>query len=403
MIPLNDLREPAVALEWHEAVAVTAGLTTTVWNLRLSEAPTLDAAFLAVDGEITVDGQGRVPGVATNGLARALGTLLESTPCPAELRQVVSRNLTAAAEADSVSEFARSLMFFERPGRQDVLRDLAARAGPALERARAAAALELLTERARQQTEPAPIPAEQAEVPAAASVNRALSPAVVGLSVFVAAALAAAMLFTTGSIPGASSRADLKPSTADDDTAPEEAPPAPAAKTSAGQAPPAPPASIAAPALTPAPHERGPREPASSTKAAAGTAAVPGPSSSPSHDVLVTVTERGGAALPGDAPPPAARMANGRIYTAADAGVSPALLVKPHLPAQPPSDVPPWEVGTIELTVGTSGAVEQVHLISPYNRYQERMLVAAAKAWMFQPAMKDGRPVRFRTRIRVTL
>ena len=83
--------------------------------------------------------------------------------------------------------------------------------------------------------------------------------------------------------------------------------------------------------------------------------------------------------------------------------MSPPILVKPHLPAEPPSDVPPWEVGTLELTVGTSGTVEQVHLISPYNRYQERMLVAAAKAWLFQPATKDGRAVRFRTRIRVTL
>ena len=31
------------------------------------------------------------------------------------------------------------------------------------------------------------------------------------------------------------------------------------------------------------------------------------------------------------------------------------------------------------------------------------MLVAAAKAWLFKPAVRDGRPVRFRARIRVTL
>jgi hypothetical protein len=44
-----------------------------------------------------------------------------------------------------------------------------------------------------------------------------------------------------------------------------------------------------------------------------------------------------------------------------------------------------------------------VHLISPANRYQERMLVAAAKTWQFQPATREGQPVRFRIRIRVTL
>jgi Flp pilus assembly pilin Flp len=31
------------------------------------------------------------------------------------------------------------------------------------------------------------------------------------------------------------------------------------------------------------------------------------------------------------------------------------------------------------------------------------LAVAAAKTWQFQPATRDGHPVRFRTRIRVTL
>jgi hypothetical protein len=30
------------------------------------------------------------------------------------------------------------------------------------------------------------------------------------------------------------------------------------------------------------------------------------------------------------------------------------------------------------------------------------MLVAAAKAWKFRPAMKDGRPVRYRMQVRIT-
>ena len=65
--------------------------------------------------------------------------------------------------------------------------------------------------------------------------------------------------------------------------------------------------------------------------------------------------------------------------------------------------MPEEQIGTLEFIVDESGAVEHVHLVSPANRYHERMLVAAAKTWQFRPATREGRPVRFRTRIRVTL
>jgi hypothetical protein len=31
------------------------------------------------------------------------------------------------------------------------------------------------------------------------------------------------------------------------------------------------------------------------------------------------------------------------------------------------------------------------------------MMMSAAKMWKFRPAFKDGHPVRYRTRIRITL
>ncbi len=95
--------------------------------------------------------------------------------------------------------------------------------------------------------------------------------------------------------------------------------------------------------------------------------------------------------------------ASGRVFQNGDPQVTPAVLIRPHLPERPPPDVPEEQIGTLEFIVAETGAVEHVHLVSPTNRFQERMLVAAAKAWQFQPATRDGRPVRFRTRIRVTL
>ena len=91
------------------------------------------------------------------------------------------------------------------------------------------------------------------------------------------------------------------------------------------------------------------------------------------------------------------------FFPLGDPQVTPAVLIRPHLPEQPTARRAGGAIGTLEFVVAESGAVERVHLVSPANRYQERMLVAAAKTWQFQPATRDGRPVRFRTRIRVTL
>ena len=91
------------------------------------------------------------------------------------------------------------------------------------------------------------------------------------------------------------------------------------------------------------------------------------------------------------------------VYSAGDEGVMPALLLRPLLPALPPPDVPPSQLGTLELVVNELGDVERVRLISPSNRYHERMLVAHAKTWKFRPALREGRPVKYRTVVRLTI
>ena len=136
---------------------------------------------------------------------------------------------------------------------------------------------------------------------------------------------------------------------------------------------------------------------------AASTTALP---AAPRGTVDVRVAERDGRVVPSTVAPlrTAPRVApSGQVYRAGDPQVTPAVLIRPHLPHTPPPDVPDEHIGTLEFVVAESGAVEHVHLVSPANRYQERMLVAAAKTWLFRPATRDGRPVRFQIKLRVTL
>jgi hypothetical protein len=91
------------------------------------------------------------------------------------------------------------------------------------------------------------------------------------------------------------------------------------------------------------------------------------------------------------------------IYGSADAAVIPPVLVRPVLPKDPPPGVPADQIGVIEVLVDEQGDVDQVKLVSPFNRFHERMLVSAAKMWKFRPAFKDGHPVRYLTKIRLTV
>jgi hypothetical protein len=105
--------------------------------------------------------------------------------------------------------------------------------------------------------------------------------------------------------------------------------------------------------------------------------------------------------LPEEAP--AVEAAPVAVFTSADPTVTPPVIVRPVLPREPPPNVPPEQIGTIEVVVDEQGDVLSVRLISPANRFHERMLVSAAKMWKFRPAYKDGQPVRYRTRVRLTI
>jgi hypothetical protein len=91
-----------------------------------------------------------------------------------------------------------------------------------------------------------------------------------------------------------------------------------------------------------------------------------------------------------------------RIYSRSDASVTPARQVYPALPADQSPRRRREDLTVLDLVVAADGRVEHVRLRTTPRDVHEFMLVSAAKAWRFQPATVDGRPVRFLHSVAIT-
>jgi hypothetical protein len=89
------------------------------------------------------------------------------------------------------------------------------------------------------------------------------------------------------------------------------------------------------------------------------------------------------------------------IYSPRSEGVSSPIAVRPQLPRELPADVNRSELRLIELVISPLGTVESVKLIGDPRNVHDSMLLSAAKAWVFRPAVKDGVPVRYRKTVSV--
>lgn len=89
------------------------------------------------------------------------------------------------------------------------------------------------------------------------------------------------------------------------------------------------------------------------------------------------------------------------LYSDGAPGVVPPVAVRPQLPSDLPAGLTDAEIGRVELTIGIDGLVEVAKIVGTPPTIHESMLLSAAKAWRFQPATRNGVPVRFRTVIAV--
>jgi len=83
-----------------------------------------------------------------------------------------------------------------------------------------------------------------------------------------------------------------------------------------------------------------------------------------------------------------------RVYTTADTNVIEPMALA-YLPPAPARGLPADQVGVLELLIDVHGRVESAHLVGVAQHFRDRWLISAAKSWLFEPARRDGEPVRF--------
>jgi hypothetical protein len=390
---LSDILSRGVAVEWFEAVALTREVAERVRDsLGGHSVPELHQVELASDGQVSLSGASR-----TDEPVRRLGQLLqaalvEAEP-PVQLRLLGSQATAPTPAFASIREFSDALGYFERPDRFGVLKALHERAAAAPVAAlRSVATLDEMVplDRPTVRTEKRsaaestkskrrPIPAVAAAVvvvvggaaywqfAGAAPSSQRVSDMAVKASDAVGTALVAGLSSVTdkvglGRLASSDGSGSVPPAAKPTATAPIPVAPRRSRDAARGKMP-----TLRLFDLAP--------EVAASLPVAALPAA-------PLPTASAEVTET--------APP------DMTVYSSTDADITAPVGVRPQLPAVLPGDVNRENLSRIEILVLPDGTVGAVKLLGEPRSVLEGMLLSAAKAWTFKPAMKGDQPVAYR-------
>jgi hypothetical protein len=400
-------------MEWHDAVAIAAQLAEQVLADKRRPAagsvPSMTAILLEADGRLRVrlDSSGSESLAA--GVGRVLQAFLQDKPSPANLRLLAWQAIDAATPL-ALERMAEELVRWERPGRIAKLKELYVRA----QAAGPPRPLPVVAPPVVEAPVAVPPPPDATPAAKAAPAGRAgLSKRQIGqmaaaaLACIAAGGIGAWFLSSPDADAPAPTRTVVEAATS----------PSPATQGNSDGA-----ADTRAPA--PRPGRKGDRRttartgpqqpamPAAKSKAGSPASSARGASVTPSIAPPTLLSKLDRSILFPDVtiadPPPVlssvARPAkpDTHVYRSGDVGVTDALLVRPYLPPKAQPEIPDTELGVLEVVVDQRGLVESVHLRSPANRYREKWWLFTAKDWRFEPARKDGTPVRFLKRILLT-
>jgi TonB family protein len=93
------------------------------------------------------------------------------------------------------------------------------------------------------------------------------------------------------------------------------------------------------------------------------------------------------------------------VYSALDSDVTPPVEIDRAMPAwNPPAEHAwRWFRGVVQVVVDERGNVERAQLLQSVAEFYDAALVQAARGWRFQPARRDGQPVKYRKLIDITM
>jgi TonB family protein len=91
-----------------------------------------------------------------------------------------------------------------------------------------------------------------------------------------------------------------------------------------------------------------------------------------------------------------------RVYSPGDGDVVPPITIRQAVPPYPGRVLVAGSV-VVDVVIDLTGTVESAVIASPPNQTYDRLVLGAAKAWQYQPATINGKPVKYRKRIQVSL
>jgi hypothetical protein len=376
VISLHRISELGVPVAWHEAVAVAQAVAACAAQTERTLGP--DNCFLSVEGTVELSG---VPRMAwPNATLGTLQLLLKSTHAPAELLTLVRKS-----DGRSDTVISESLRFFARPDQMAVIKALATRAVQLDRELAAQDALEKLRENASSSND-----SDRKKNDAARKhrlSRRAVAAVALGVSLgtVVLAGAWASRRGALGEAPLEAVSASASQVAQDLRTKVDSL--VDSGLKSLGL-------SAGAPATNSTPTTAVTASPAKKRKRAPESRTTSSNVTPPPTAAIVAANTIADATAVYDTPTHAAAAVDDNMYSSVDVEVEPPALVRPQLPA-PTERRGVNDATHIELHVNATGTVDRVRLYPDGSTLNDRMLVSAAKAWVFRPARKDGQPVKY--------